>query len=52
MLDVIIIIALVSNLVMLFLTKRDLLHLSNTVDMQTKQLAMLHQMIADKLTKK
>jgi len=52
MLDVVLIIALVSNLVMLFLTKRDLIQLGNTVDLQTKQLAMLHQLIADKLTKK
>lgn len=52
MADVIIIIALVSNLVMLFLTKRDLIQLWNKVDLQTKQLDMLHQVIGDKLTKK
>jgi len=37
--------------VMQFLTKRDLIELRNTVDLQTKQLAMLHQQIAAQFEK-
>ena len=33
------------------LTKRDLIQLGNTVDLQTKQLAMLHQTIASQYEK-
>lgn len=45
-------IALVINLGAIYLIKRDLIQLGNLVDLQTKQIAMLHQVIGDKLVKK